>query len=1705
MIQLFEAESQPFRKVHRMIDLFETIIKTHTATIVSNYFQQKDINDDIKGLLAQGLRVPSLGIWQVFSRVIMKEIKHLEQPVFIEGFIEYFEAWDKKFLSGGKNDIISFRNSYAHGATPSDDSCTKDVERLTPALEEMISAQWLKETSVIVFEDDLTTVLAIDDQPNEFINDDMVEKIKTNRSELIPSHPYLINRSGEVLDLFPLMTCSSFEEENKKITSINFFNDLKKKNAISLLNYPDSYHFRDKDIFNDFLQYINVVEWNTKTTDEFKDRVDELTEIFKGRTEEKNYLKEFFDKKESGFCFIFGNPGVGKSALIAQIFKELSYRSKKEKNNNLLIEYFIRRGTIHAKEETLLTYLNNRIEEICKTGIPIGKSTVDMRTNLHKRLTEASNKLENKKIILLIDGLDEGIEEDHSILDHLISETYKNILVVYGSRFTDNVEKFYNDISAESKQSIEVKGLNKNDIRAILYEVVNKYELEESFVEKIAEKSEGNPLYLKMLCLALEDGEIGINESIKLPSRVDDFYKSFLERYSRLKNGNILLQSLYLFAAAKDYLTQEHLELMLDIGEADSELVIYTLQEVLYDNPSTPEKDYQLFHESFREYLWQAKESSLRKAEKKIISFCEKWTEHDDPILAGYAMMHYSSHLFDLKMKDEIYSLAENREYIDRQVAVTTQYQSSFLLAEHAMQIALANGENDRVIDFGFMAAQLHQMLSNNAKQIMEWAKEGTIESVDESLKMISLFESDDQYILHVNVFYHILFNDDIPEEQKKSIVERVSTSLENIPSCDEEEIDKIMPFFYLLSLTVGIKKLNLGQYSATPLWKMVQYENIRKATIALENDNWYISHCMADNDRLEDLLDTIAGLGKLDEIPMLCIISSEYLKMGNKEKAKEFTDRALTSLSENPFIRDVSEHLDDFRLVNYFSRAYQIAETIEKRGEKGKVDEVENQIRQIFDDIKEERIKSELFSISLLQWAKQGDINNAIKKSTSISYYNDRVKTLCRISNIVYQKSELEKSAEILQIAVDVLENIKEGKWKAKAVQKIAIEYAQQGMIDDAHRVMNIIDKKTWEDKYYNEIREIQEEIIYSLTKMLKIEEAEDYVKQHIDVDNLSNQQARLFASMSTILFEKGMQKDAEHFMNNALAEMKKSNEYWKANSRKTIANHLVKQGRLSEANDLLFSKISSKVKWDEHEYFPEEYNDGITSWNSLRFIQLKNIEQASDAANLIKDSGQRSKILSTILSSSFNEDHHKKKKEIREEIYTMIESVYNKNTPRIHLAGALSKIGEHEEVEKLIEQVYQDMEKVETQKEMWSAYTGWINNLFKEFGNRVDCDRLIKIIDSIDDEYDKKNIKRDLIIILHEYGHYSTDSAIDELKKVINSERETSRFIRYMIKIATTLVNDGEKNKISDIMIEVKELTDSLEELDRKIDGLLQLSTLMRSSGDVERSDELIQDCLSHIQDEFTQRFQGHEIMRRLYMKHYSNIAIQLAEQKQLEKSFKVFSEHVLSIWYREGQVSMLEGNIDIGGFDPIKNIIYRYFDHYNTSYRNWDSGQLLVKQNLDDLTAVIEYLESIKFQQIKSEGYEAILNILSGNPSQIFEWIPVLLPKIDYSKDLLCKALLLTTIHIRSSGNESRDKVNAYIKALSDLMDLTEFKISFDDWFIPEETSGYAYQRLNEWLDDVEDEDDSDQIELWARKVKKGKMTEKEFEEKVKDLLL
>ena len=131
--QLYLTEDQPFRKVHRMIDLFESIIKTHTVIILSGYVKHNKLSDKAKGLLSQGLRTPSLGTWQLFSRVLFEELANDNYIWISNSFANEFKALDKA-LQSEKTNVIAFRNGYAHGATPTDAQCETDIKKFDPFL-----------------------------------------------------------------------------------------------------------------------------------------------------------------------------------------------------------------------------------------------------------------------------------------------------------------------------------------------------------------------------------------------------------------------------------------------------------------------------------------------------------------------------------------------------------------------------------------------------------------------------------------------------------------------------------------------------------------------------------------------------------------------------------------------------------------------------------------------------------------------------------------------------------------------------------------------------------------------------------------------------------------------------------------------------------------------------------------------------------------------------------------------------------------------------------------------------------------------------------------------------------------------------------------------------------------------------------------------------------------------------------------------------------------------------------------------------------------------------------------------------------------------------------------------------------------------------------------------------------------------------------
>jgi hypothetical protein len=705
---LYLSEAQPFRKVHRMIDLFESILKTHTVLILAEYVRHSRLSEAAKGLLSQGLRTPSLGTWQLFSRVLFEELEKDGYSWLLPGFAKEFRLLDKA-LQAPKTNVISLRNEYAHGATPSDSRCEDDIRQFEPFLGQLLQSPWLLQSSTVVREGKVFLATETDERC---------------------LHPVLL-----------------FREEGQQ-PSLAFFNDLK-NDKVGLLNYPLGKHYREKGFYPEFLEHLPLHEWRKGGNSEFHQRIEELTETFKGRAAERAQLLRFVREEDKGYLSIQGNPGIGKSALVAQFFKDI--RAQEGLGHVQAVEYFIRRGTAQAQAEYMLNYLLKRTDEAFPQGREVraeGKTTFDLQYQLFAKWRLWAEHRQGKKLLFLIDGLDEGVE--NNVASYLPRENFEGILFIYGSRpgGHKSIDELWASLPIEHHRSIALSGLGKEDIRALIYEVANKYELEREspWIEAVQQRSQGNPLYLKLLCDAMEHGSIALNDIRALPEKIDEYYRAILQRYAGDPDGDALLAGLYTFAAARDYLTMAHLGLVNKLGDATVQRIGSTLKEVLYENPLTEEVlDYQLFHESFREYLVQEKSRQVADATERIIDFCGTWREQEGTWEQRYALQHYAAHASASPRgarAAELLALAEDKPYAETQKKVLKQFEATRELYRLSLLKASALKQYGNQLEAALSLVDLKYEEANDAPQVVALIASGDI---DLALNRVESFSGNDK------------------------------------------------------------------------------------------------------------------------------------------------------------------------------------------------------------------------------------------------------------------------------------------------------------------------------------------------------------------------------------------------------------------------------------------------------------------------------------------------------------------------------------------------------------------------------------------------------------------------------------------------------------------------------------------------------------------------------------------------------------------------------------------------------------------------------------------------------------------------------------------------------------------------------------------------------------------------------------------------
>ena len=1713
--QLFLAETQPFRKVHRLIDLFESILKTHTVYILAEYFAHNRISDSAKGLLATGLRTPSLGTWQLFARELFKELKHENHSWLITGFEREFEALDKALNSDTTN-VIALRNGYAHGATPSDMQCESDIRQFEPFLNKLLQANWLQSTSLV--ERNAEVFLCLE-------------------NDAISLHPLLLYR------------------EEGGNAPFAFFNDLK-NDKVGLLNYPLSKHYREKEFYREFHSILPLHEWKKTGNNEFLQRIEELTETFKGRTLERRQLLQFVANKHKGYFSIQGNPGIGKSALIAQFFKDL--RLNNDLSDVLVVEYFIRRGTQQAQPDYLFNYLIKRTDELFPKGKEIraeGKMTFDLQNQLFSkwRLWDEEGR---GKLLFLIDGLDEGAE--NGLANYLPRENFNNILIIYGSRPGGHatLDKLWGELPVEHHQKLELGGLGKDDIRALIYEVANKYEVEResAWVDAVQQRSQGNPLYLKLLCDALENGSIALNDIGALPKEIDEYYKAILQRYAAdLNDGDALLAALYAFAAAKDFLTFAHLGLINQLGDATVQRIGSTLKEVLYENPLTDEVlDYQLFHESFREYLVKEKQKEVNDATERIVDFCANWRQLEGNWEQRYALEHYAAHLADSKKEmraDTLLQLLYDAPYANAQKKVLKNFDASNRLYRTILLKASDMQRFEEQLEAALCLVDLKYEEANDAPQVIELVSNGEI---DLALKRIESFGGTDQegvqrrFTLYMLCLIELTLLDSINKAHRKSAIEKLFLHLDEQLPVDHSILkwNDFFPSYIVFQMACEWAAFGLDcliVYKRTDVWEKdwikvkgpytdYQFEVLVFCARSINNESDKcstlkdISIELAKQGKLEQAIECARGISEKSVYSLaLKDISIELTKQSLIEESTEALKEALLSTwqindetKKNSALKEIAaelaikgdleqsiliaQNLNDTTVKS--SAFIEISEVLLTQG---KFNESSSLLREAIicvNSLADMHSKSTLLSQISTQLTKQQDEEKstafmqqaiiiareiddendlqttALKKIASeyilqgklkeslvcVSYIDGdygKCTALSKISNLLAKQGKKENAKSVMEQALKCACDSKESYIRNMALDQIGMELLKQGELEEAIFCQKEIGENSPDIFFLREM----------LAKKLAINGQFEESKTYANGLN-SRKKSKLYKEITTIPANQGNhEKVASLFIEILQINSGIFNERKISSSLNEICIHLLKQGKIKEslslANCITDDVEKSSIIMDNScELFKQgeiikssnlmmqsidiarQTDSSIQKIRILKkiIVKLANQNRADEAALLFQEALDcarnfpndllKNMLLSIFTISIVNEG----KIEEALKCFQEISHEEYRNNAREAIAMELFKLGRQEESLTMAREILHT-----------SLKDSSLKKIAIEFAKVGNAESSYNCAFEISDEVVKSSALIEILFELEKLKITEKSSSImnEALRCARNIDDNLSKSFA-LIKITAVLFRNGKNNESSTIMNESIACAREIRDWSDKSIALANISYELYIQGKTEESNSFIQESLSCI--------------------------------KMINNDFiKSSNLNKIAICYAKLGDIMFTEKIGLGiTLIAERHACWMELANVMIEQQGWQKT-LTNSNKFEDEEARLFYLK----------GLSEKLKVTDVDDTCIQKALPIMVGDNESIENLMQKfAVRHVTI-----GNPSGELTARLNRTLN-----IQWAIDIAAQFPKPEVAIRLSTNLEHWLHEVEDEDDRDQIELWARQVAKGKITEAEFLQQV-----
>jgi len=341
----------------------------------------------------------------------------------------------------------------------------------------------------------------------------------------------------------------------------------------------------------------------------FNALIKDKLERFVGRQFIFDAIDEFVESEEydSGYFLIRGEPGIGKSALIAKYI-----------NDHGLIHHFnIASEGIKSVSDF---YENVILQVISKYNLDMGewpeRATQDSRFFV-ECLGKAAHNQENHPIIIAVDAIDESDQSTlPSSANSLLLPSYlpEGVFVIVTSRFLDEYRLNVSKIKILNLES-DSKG-NLQDVEEYIWGFVPREKIQnrinawsvtdDIFVEKLKQKSEGNFIYLYYVLPAIEGGTFEQGTIDELPHGLREYYQRHwrqMKEANQKKFDKVYKRVVCILGVAQEPVNVQQISKWTKI---DPELVsegIRRWRQFLDGEPMGNPKLFRIYHASFQDYL----------------------------------------------------------------------------------------------------------------------------------------------------------------------------------------------------------------------------------------------------------------------------------------------------------------------------------------------------------------------------------------------------------------------------------------------------------------------------------------------------------------------------------------------------------------------------------------------------------------------------------------------------------------------------------------------------------------------------------------------------------------------------------------------------------------------------------------------------------------------------------------------------------------------------------------------------------------------------------------------------------------------------------------------------------------------------------------------------------------------------------------------